>query len=466
MQDSVSININLIKEERKREAIPKGYKCTPTLVNGKKEGPVEVFTPDSVLYANLIYHEDLLDGLCEYYDRGVLIEKISYKNGKEDGWGCVFENGKETAWYFYENGQKKSIVKEIEDQYREEREIGSGNVLSVCKYTKDHEKDGIGFIYENNLLSAMVEFDKNKVSKTIKTFKGQEMTELNENGDTVYVGGYINNRKKQYPRNGEGKEYHEGNIVYDGSWKENMKEGKGTSYQNHRALYVGSWSNDLPNGEGRLYDKNGSVLYQGTWKKGLYVSKKGMVHYGIQYSNNGIKKVTTQSKKHMKELKKKMETKTGKRVTGLLIALLIGLIGFGFLYGVYVWWITDTVRTKDDLMSLRRNVRRLRIPANSCNEEDLTEVRWSDYPKLERIVVGSNSMKNVKSVMIDSLESLELLEFGMNSFTQATNSYRKDTSRGLAIMNCYKLKSVVFDRFAFSDYSLFSIESMREMRER
>ena len=43
MQDSVSININLIKEERKREAIPKGYKCTPTLVNGKKEGSVEVF---------------------------------------------------------------------------------------------------------------------------------------------------------------------------------------------------------------------------------------------------------------------------------------------------------------------------------------------------------------------------------------------------------------------------------------
>ena len=65
MQDSVSININLIKEENKRESIPSGYKYSSTVVNGKKEGPVEVFTPDSVLYANLIYHEDLLDGLCE-----------------------------------------------------------------------------------------------------------------------------------------------------------------------------------------------------------------------------------------------------------------------------------------------------------------------------------------------------------------------------------------------------------------
>ena len=42
----------------------------------------------------------------------------------------------------------------------------------------------------------MVEFDKNKVSKTIKTFKGNEMTELNENGDSLYIGGYIDSRKK------------------------------------------------------------------------------------------------------------------------------------------------------------------------------------------------------------------------------------------------------------------------------
>ena len=66
MQDSVSININLIKEESNRESIRSGSIYSSTVVNDKKEGSVEVFTPDSVLYANLIYHEDLLDGLCEY----------------------------------------------------------------------------------------------------------------------------------------------------------------------------------------------------------------------------------------------------------------------------------------------------------------------------------------------------------------------------------------------------------------
>ena len=65
MQDSVSININLIKEESKRESIPSGSKYSSTVVNDKKEGSVEVFIADSVLYANLICHEDLLDGLCE-----------------------------------------------------------------------------------------------------------------------------------------------------------------------------------------------------------------------------------------------------------------------------------------------------------------------------------------------------------------------------------------------------------------
>ena len=65
MQDSVSININLIKEESKWESIPSGSKYSFTVVNDKKEGSVEVFIADSVLYTNLIYHEDLLDGLCE-----------------------------------------------------------------------------------------------------------------------------------------------------------------------------------------------------------------------------------------------------------------------------------------------------------------------------------------------------------------------------------------------------------------
>ena len=54
MQDSASININLIKEESKRESIPLGYKCSSTVVNDKKEGSVEVFIADSVLFANLI----------------------------------------------------------------------------------------------------------------------------------------------------------------------------------------------------------------------------------------------------------------------------------------------------------------------------------------------------------------------------------------------------------------------------
>ena len=65
MQDSVSINISLIKEEIKRESIPSGYKYISTVVHEKKEGSVEVFTADSLLYANLICHEDLFDGLCE-----------------------------------------------------------------------------------------------------------------------------------------------------------------------------------------------------------------------------------------------------------------------------------------------------------------------------------------------------------------------------------------------------------------
>ena len=65
MQDSASININVIKEESKRESIRSGSIYSSTVVNDKKEGSVEGFIADSVLYTNLMCHEDLLDGLCE-----------------------------------------------------------------------------------------------------------------------------------------------------------------------------------------------------------------------------------------------------------------------------------------------------------------------------------------------------------------------------------------------------------------
>ena len=438
------------------EVIPEGCKFTPNLVNGMKEGTMDVFTKEDILYAVLSYHNDKLDGLCEFFEEGLLKEKVTYQNGKPEGWGCEYQNSMESKWFFYRNGTKYSELVEKDHGYRVETEFQSGHILSICKYNCNHEREGKGFVYVNNRLSSEVLFDNNEIVATLKEFDGKMMTEYNEDGMKVYYGEYRDSMKKEYPREGKGKEYEEGSIVFDGHWKNNMKEGEGTSFRNHRALYVGQWNQNVPDGEGRLLDEEGKVLYKGAWKKGTFATKKGKVYY----TSGGVKKRVTMDKEKIKKLKSKMNSKIGKRVTGLLLVLIIGLIGWGIIYGMHLWIITDVVRNKEDLMNLSQNVRRLKIPSGSCNEETMTEFHLSGYPLLQKVIVGSNACMHVKSVVIDNLDSLKTLEFGMNSFTQSKDSFKQDISRSFTLSNCNKLTSVEFSRFAFSDFNELNIESV------
>ena len=43
--------------------------------------------------------------------------------------------------------------------------------------------------------------------------------------------------------------------------------GKGTFYYPNGEKYVGKWENGFINGEGVLYASNGTVSYNGLWKK-------------------------------------------------------------------------------------------------------------------------------------------------------------------------------------------------------
>lgn len=448
-------NIQLTHSDLHINSIPEGCICTPTIVDGKKEGPADVLTSDSLLFAVLQYHNDKLNGVCEFFDNGILKEKITYKDGKPEGWGCIYENSEESKWFTYQNGKKISELT-AKEGFRIEKSISNGNILSVCKYNQNHNRDGIGYIYSHNELSKAIQYEDGEEIGVVKTFSGKEMTELTKNGDKLYVGEFLNSQEKHYPRDGEGKEFEDGKIVYKGSWKNNMKEGKGSSYKNSRALYVGEWSKNVPEGKGCLYDGNGKVLHEGKWKKGVLMSKKGM----IVYSSGGIKKKATLNKEKLRKLKKKMDTKEGKRVLGLLIALAIALIGWLVIYGIFEWLITYTVETREDLINLNKSAKRLKIPSNSCNDEDFTEFHLSEFPKLKSIVVGENACKNVKSVVLSGLDKLERVEFGMNSFTQATNSYGKNSSRSFRISSCNKLKWVQFGRFSFSDFGTFSLEDL------
>ena len=88
-------NIQLTISPAHGFTLPCGYNWNPTIVIGKKEGKVEVFTEEGMLFAELFYHEGKLEGECSFFEEGSIKEKVMYKNDVLNGWSRFYKNGKE-----------------------------------------------------------------------------------------------------------------------------------------------------------------------------------------------------------------------------------------------------------------------------------------------------------------------------------------------------------------------------------
>lgn len=125
----------IINDQTKNELnFPEGLTMNPTIVNGKREGSVEVYTKDSVLWAVLNFHEDKLNGLCEFFYNGLLNEVVTYQNGQANGWGCTYRNSLEDKWFHYKDGKKVSELVKDKDFWIE-KEISSGHTMSICQHS-------------------------------------------------------------------------------------------------------------------------------------------------------------------------------------------------------------------------------------------------------------------------------------------------------------------------------------------
>ena len=334
--------------------------------------------------------------------------------------------------------------------YQYERNPNDRASYIVCKYNENHEKQGKGYVFANNAISSIVEYNENEVIRIMKTFENNEMNEYDESGELLYCGEFLNDLSKDFPRNGKGNEYQDGQVVYDGNWKMNKKTGYGISYQNGHTLYDGFWFNNLPHGQGIIYKLSGDILHQGIWNKGRLKTSMGVFDYAL-YTSTPDFIAKHNRRRYLQSI-----------ICRVLLWLFLFILLLGLAYFLYILIITKIVRTKEDLLNLDRDVKRIRIPSNSCNEEDLTDVRWIDYPKLEQIVVGDNCFMNVKDVMIHSLHSLKKITIGKNSFTGIKNHENHENHEIIgefSLLNCSRLTSLTFDQYSFTDYSFFTIQS-------
>ena len=374
----LSMSSNLIQSQSVNIGynIPEGATWNTNFENGRKEGKVEVVGKYGIQLADLMYKNDKLNGVCTFYESGVISETIHYVDDVAEGWSCEYDNGEEARCYIYRKGYKvfELLKNKEKNGYWNEIDIESNKIVCSCLYNEDHEKDGIGYVYNDGNIEKSILFEKGNEVQVMKVFVGQTMSEFDENGILIYEGGYLNSIAKDYPREGKGIELVDGKMKYEGEWKNNKKEGFGVEMKNNFAYYNGYWKNDLPNGEGRIMDK-GKVLYKGEWKNGVmelsvgecFDYKEGRV---IRKENVDIINVTCVEK---------------------------------FINDLKV-----IVRSERDWKNLNKEVTELVIAEGVCNEMR-GEVMIEGLDCLKSIVVKANSMKYVKRVEISSL--IDLIQF-------------------------------------------------------
>ncbi len=212
------------------------------------------------------YDGELMDG--RKHGNGTII----WKNG--DKYVGEWQNGERTGkgTYYFQSGQKYvgDFLKSKFHGHGFETypETDPSNIASYVGELMDGRKHGNGTIIWKNGDKYVGEWQNgSRTGKGTYYFKSGQK----------YVGDFLNNKKNghgllTYPENDPN-----GQVSYDGEWKEDLKSGTGTFLWKSGDKYVGEYQDGLTNGKGTYYWPSGNK-YVGDFLNGNFHG------IGIKYS--------------------------------------------------------------------------------------------------------------------------------------------------------------------------------------
>ena len=205
------------------------------------------------------------------------------------------------------------------------------------------------------------------------------------------------------------------------------------------------WEGDVLNGKpygwGVLFDKEGSMMYEG-----FRIDRKN-VCYGRKYYSD------------ISRLEYEGEWCDGMRWgRGVLFDRNGGVVYDG------EWLNDDRLEKRIEVTSasvlLHNHIEELCVSDECCNEEGLKELDLSGFVSLRELKVGNNCFDSVEEVRLIGLSEFESVVIGESSFTKYKNWYANDPNRHFYLKDCPKLKSLKMGRYSFSDYTVIEIENV------
>ncbi|MDR6883073.1 cold shock domain-containing protein [Bacillus sp. 3255] len=233
---------------------------------------------------------------------GALFLLTKYEGNFIDG---IF-NGEGKAYYGRRTYDKviTQLLYEGEFQYGVRNGIGKtfyddGLVQYEGQWLQGNiEGKGVYRLRAGDLLSG--NFKKNSFidKKNNRLLKVIDSPSVSGSGCTIIYEGGIKDGK----RNGRGKEYDNGHVIYDGYWLNDKRHGHGSSfrvidyYDKARSVkeYCGEWVEDKKSGVGTSFFEDGNIAYQGQWQNDSfhgsgvsYNPEKDWGYYGHKLSYSG-----------------------------------------------------------------------------------------------------------------------------------------------------------------------------------
>ena len=103
------------------------------------------------------------------------------------------------------------------------------------------------------------------------------------------------------------------------------------------------------------------------------------------------------------------------------------------------------------------------IIVDGCNDASFTVLNLTRFVNLKELIVGNDSLSNVNEVHLIGLSKLERVVIGMNSLTKFKNGWGNDSTRHFYLKDCPQLRELKIGRYSFSDYSTIEIENVNRL---
>lgn len=431
------------------------------LKDGWRDGDGLILREDGSLSIKVHFTDGVLDGeVTKYDDNKHVVLKGCVSQGEETGLFIEYdEKGNEVWSGYYRHGTRRVELKksqELTDFYEERDSLGA--VKNVSHFDPSRLcKDGLSFELASGKVSSVSEYRNGSLQRIAMEMKNDVLTEYDENGKIVYEGGYCGNMKTGFLREGKGTEYASDGetAVYIGEWRKGKRNGTGMEYKDGQVVFNGNW-------------KDGRRVANKKTKKELPVARKkktskswtyliwiivivvviGVVIGIVALSGRSSDQATFSScdeltsfpenkEAAIKELRFKKGCECKKEIslsrfvncekieiesealTRLYQIDISGMsklkelvVGDGSCESLNELIVKDT--RFDQLSSIR-------IGSNALN--GLTMVPFSSFGNVDSIVIGSSSLNYLLSVTLTSMDSLQSLTIGSSSL-QRLRSFR------------------------------------------